>query len=57
LKWTLIEHCPTNYVSQVGSGVVTEIGKKSDVLGKLQKLRLNDVACAEISCSNDGCPK
>jgi hypothetical protein len=41
---------------QVGTGVATEIGKKSDVSGKLQELRLNDVARADIPCGHNGCP-
>jgi hypothetical protein len=56
LKGILIKERPTNNMPQVDSGVATEISKESDVLGKLQKLRLNDVACADIPCSNDGCP-
>jgi hypothetical protein len=56
LKWTLIEHRPANYVPQVGSGVATKIGKKADVSGKLQELRLNNVARAGIPCDYDGCP-
>jgi hypothetical protein len=56
LERILIKHRPTNYVPQVSSGVATEIGKKSDVFGKLQELRLNDIAHADITCGHDGCP-
>jgi hypothetical protein len=56
LERILIEHRPTNYVLQVGSGVTTEIGKKSDISGKLQELRLDHVARADIPCGHYGCP-
>jgi hypothetical protein len=56
LEWIVIEQGPTNYVPQVGCGVATEVSKKSDVSGKVQKFRLYNVARADISCCHDGCP-
>jgi hypothetical protein len=57
LKGILIANRPTNYVPQIGLSAAAKISEEPSIASKPQKLLLNHVTSAEISCSNYGSPK
>jgi hypothetical protein len=57
LKRVLIEHGPTNDVSQVGIRMGAKISIKSAVAGKPQKFPFDNVGRAQVAGRHDASPK
>ena len=57
MKRVLIEHGPTNDVSQVGIRMGAKISRKSAVAGKSQKFFFDNVGRAQVAGRHNASPK